>query len=81
MGDPSGKALSSNSAALHPAPEPARLPPIAERVLPPVAAPTAAQPPPESSLQRCHRIVYLVGQGVLLPDEELRFFQQSCIRR
>ncbi|MDI3305897.1 MAG: hypothetical protein QJR07_02250 [Acetobacteraceae bacterium] len=55
-----------------------RLPPIAERVLPPIAAP---QPPPEPPQQRCHRIVHLVGQGVLLPEEDLQFFQRACIRR
>lgn len=78
--DPSAKAFSPDPAALHPVPEPVRLPPIAERALPPTAGPAAAQPLPEPPLQRCHRIVYLVGQGVLLPDEELQFFQRACIR-
>lgn len=76
---------SEKPAAFHPvppreAPEATRLLPIAERVLPPITNPVSA-PPPEPPLQHCHRIVYLVGQGVLLPDEELRFFQQACVRR
>jgi len=80
---PRKEASPGKPAAFHPAPpseapEPVRLPPIAERVLPPIAAP---QPPPEPPQQRCHRIVHLVGQGVLLPEEDLQFFQRACIRR
>jgi hypothetical protein len=36
---------------------------------------------PGQRWRRCRRIVQLVGQGVLLPEGELRFFQQACVRR
>jgi len=83
---PRKEASPGKPAAFHPAPpgeasEAARLPPIAGRVLPPIAAPAAPQPPPEPPEQRCYRIVHLVGQGVLLPEDDLQFFQRACVRR
>ncbi|MBV1797851.1 hypothetical protein [Siccirubricoccus sp. G192] len=73
-----------------PAPPPRPAYPEASRrpALPPIAAPAplppiamAQEPPPEPLGLRCRRIVQLVGQGVLLPEGELRFFQQACVRR
>jgi hypothetical protein len=47
--------------------------------VPPIAM--AQEAPPEPLMLHCRRIVQLVGQGVLLPEGELRFFQQACVRR
>ena len=47
--------------------------------LPPIASSPA--PVPEPPQQRCRRVLTQVFDGVLLPEDELRFFNASCVRR